>query len=112
PYNLDTYNNTYGYDAGFEWPGTLRGWVFRRYAGSVEMDTKTEYPHWYRGRYIYRGWRPDWIKPSNPDNSPRYNPDFVLPGPRQGGGTGPWYDPPMATGPLPPDHRFIEEIPL
>lgn len=41
----------------------FRGWLFRRYAGSVEMETKTEYPKTYRGTYTYRYWRPDWIVP-------------------------------------------------
>lgn len=43
---------------------TIRGWLFRRYAGSVEMETKTYYPPSYYGRYIYRGWQPDWSNPS------------------------------------------------
>ncbi|MCG8650479.1 MAG: hypothetical protein MI861_11645 [Pirellulales bacterium] len=41
----------------------VHGWLFRRYAGSVEMETKTEYPRNYFGRYTYRKWRPDWVKP-------------------------------------------------
>ncbi|MEM8669170.1 MAG: hypothetical protein AAGG48_16730 [Planctomycetota bacterium] len=40
----------------------FHGWIFRRYAGSVEMETKTEYPKDYFGRFTYRVWRPDWVR--------------------------------------------------
>lgn len=106
PYNIDTYNKVYGYDYGMEAPGSFRAWIFRRYAGSVEMDTKTEYPHYYHGRYIYRGWRPDWIKPSNPDNTPMYPSDFVLPRPRDNGGT--WPEAIIAA----PERGYVEELPV
>lgn len=39
----------------------FRGFLFRRYAGSVEMETKTLYPKGYHGRFTYLPWRPDWV---------------------------------------------------
>ena len=42
----------------------LHAWIFRRYAGSVEMESKTPYPPTYSGRYTYGPWKPDWVKTS------------------------------------------------
>ena len=41
----------------------FRGWLFRRYAGTYEMETKTPYPPTYHGTYTYRPWQPDWTRP-------------------------------------------------
>ncbi|MEZ6087082.1 MAG: hypothetical protein R3C05_03415 [Pirellulaceae bacterium] len=44
----------------------FHGFLFRRYAGSVEMESKTPYPKDYFGRFTYLPWSPDWVKtPAN-----------------------------------------------
>lgn len=44
----------------------FHGFLFRRYAGSVEMESKTPYPTGYFGRFTYLPWKPDWVRtPSN-----------------------------------------------
>jgi len=47
----------------------LYGCIFRRYAGSVEMESKTPYPAGYYGRFTYLPWKPDWVR--TPENSVR-----------------------------------------
>jgi hypothetical protein len=37
----------------------FHGFLFRRSADSVEMETKTPYPKNYSGRYTYLPWSPD-----------------------------------------------------
>ncbi len=44
----------------------FHGFLFRRYAGSVEMESKTPYPKGYSGRFTYLPWQPDWVNtPAN-----------------------------------------------
>jgi hypothetical protein len=44
----------------------FHGFLFRRYAGSVEMESKTPYPKGYSGRFTYLPWKPDWVNtPAN-----------------------------------------------
>ena len=44
----------------------FHGFLFRRYAGSVEMESKTPYPKSYFGRFTYLPWKPDWVNtPAN-----------------------------------------------
>lgn len=38
-------------------------WIFRRYAGEVEMVEKVDYPPTYSGNYYFRPWRRDWVQP-------------------------------------------------
>ncbi|QGJ68947.1 Hypothetical protein PBC10988_6120 [Planctomycetales bacterium 10988] len=61
--------------------GTIRGWVFRQYAGSVEMKTKTPYPKDFAGRYYYTPWHPDWVrapgKPLPPSGPFYHDPRFA-----------------------------------
>lgn len=47
----------------------FHGFLFRRSAGSVEMETKTPYPKNYSGRYTYLPWSPDWVR--TPENEIR-----------------------------------------
>lgn len=44
----------------------VRSWLFRRYAGPVEMQDKVYYPRGYYGNYYFRGWKPDYIYPLPP----------------------------------------------
>ncbi len=44
----------------------LRGWMFRRYAGDVEMVSKFEYPPDYSGSYYFVPWKRSWVEPRNP----------------------------------------------
>lgn len=46
--------------------GSFSSWIFRRYAGSVEMQEKVYYPPGYTGWYYFRPWKPDWINPLPP----------------------------------------------
>lgn len=46
--------------------GSFNSWIFRRYAGSVEMQEKVYYPPGYSGWYYFRPWKPDWIYPLPP----------------------------------------------
>lgn len=41
----------------------VRHWMFKRYAGEVEMVQKLEYPYGYTGRYYFRPWKRDWVRP-------------------------------------------------
>src|SRR6056297_207124 len=51
----------------------FHGFLFRRYAGSVEMESKTPYPKWYHGRYTYLPWKPDWVHtPANEIRESQY----------------------------------------
>ncbi|MEL7334840.1 MAG: hypothetical protein AAFN70_01420, partial [Planctomycetota bacterium] len=51
----------------------LHGFLFRRYAGSVEMESKTPYPKGYFGRYTYLPWKPDWVRmPANAVRNSQY----------------------------------------
>ncbi|MEM6469821.1 MAG: hypothetical protein AAF802_09740 [Planctomycetota bacterium] len=44
----------------------FHGFIFRRYAGSVEMESKTPYPKNYFGRFTFLPWKPDWVRtPAN-----------------------------------------------
>ena len=56
---LDDTSTIHGHHHG--WWANFRGWIFRRYAGSTEMRTKTRYPSTYRGNYSYEPWSPRWI---------------------------------------------------
>jgi len=57
----------------------LHGFLFRRYAGSVEMESKTPYPKSYHGRYTYLPWKPDWVRtPANQVRESRYRHHFRL----------------------------------
>ena len=47
----------------------FHAWIFRRYAGSVEMETKRPYPIGYFGRFTFLPWSPDWV--STPANRVR-----------------------------------------
>lgn len=47
-------------------PWSLHGWIFRRYAGQIEMQEKIPYPRSYYGNYYFRGWKPDWVYPLPP----------------------------------------------
>lgn len=86
-------------------PGTIRGWLFRRYAGEVEMQEKVFYPGNYFGPYYFRGWKPDWVYPLPPP--PDYHLDHVYPGGLPPAGEMP------ATGRLPRSPRAtIQRLPL
>jgi len=51
----------------------FHGFLFRRYAGSVEMESKTPYPQGYFGRYTYLPWKPDWVEtPANQIRESQY----------------------------------------
>lgn len=51
----------------------FHGFIFRRYAGSVEMESKTPYPDGYFGRYTYLPWKPDWVRtPANAIHASQY----------------------------------------
>ena len=41
----------------------IQSWIFRRYAGDVEMVEKADYPPGYAGSYYFRPWRRDWVRP-------------------------------------------------
>jgi hypothetical protein len=47
----------------------FHGFLFRRSAGSVEMETKAPYPKNHSGRYTYLPWSPDWVR--TPENEIR-----------------------------------------
>ncbi|MEL6107295.1 MAG: hypothetical protein AAFU85_14750 [Planctomycetota bacterium] len=51
----------------------FHGFLFRRYAGSVEMESKTPYAKGYFGRFTYLPWQPDWVRtPANQIRSSQY----------------------------------------
>ncbi|MEO1525742.1 MAG: hypothetical protein AAFX06_09910 [Planctomycetota bacterium] len=51
----------------------FHGFLFRRFAGSVEMESKTRYPKGYFGRFTYLPWQPDWVRtPANHIRSSQY----------------------------------------
>lgn len=43
-----------------------RSWIFRRYAGTIDMQQKVPYPELYYGPYYQRPWKPDWVHPLPP----------------------------------------------
>lgn len=55
----------------------FHGFLFRRYAGQTEMETKTPYPEGYFGRYTYLPWKPDWVEtPANQIRESQYRHHF------------------------------------
>lgn len=50
-------------------PQYLRGWLFRRYAGTYEMQTKLPYPPGYYGNYYFRPWAPGYVRQTPDDFS-------------------------------------------
>jgi len=50
-------------------PSYFRGWLFRRYAGSYEMETKVAYPPGYYGNYTFRPWAPGYVRQTPADFS-------------------------------------------
>ncbi|MEM9825489.1 MAG: hypothetical protein AAF958_02810 [Planctomycetota bacterium] len=61
----------------------FHAFLFRRYAGSVEMESKTRYPENYYGRYTYLEWHPDWVNtPANQLRKSQYRHHVVRPNDR------------------------------
>ncbi len=61
-----------------------KSWIFRRYAGTIDMQQKVPYPELYHGQYYQRPWKPDWVHPIPPppmrmDYGPLGRPETVWP---------------------------------